>query len=198
MNILITHEYVQVNPLIGVKMLPIVKTEPHTFTDAEILRLFSAIDDSNYWDLIKMYLHTGARREELLPDRLEWKDIDIETKTIRLTGKFDKSRYVPLTETALEIVTRRQQNKANKYPFDFNYHYLYKKIKKYMAKAGITTGTLHSMRRTHASRMIQNGTTIQYASRLLGHEKIDVTDRAYIHVVTNDLRKEVAILDEIW
>ena len=67
-----------------------------------------------------------------------------------------------------------------------------------MVKAKIPNGTLHSLRRSYASKLIQEGTSIHYVSRLLGHSKIDVTDQAYIHVVTNDLRKEVAILDESW
>ncbi len=49
-----------------------------------------------------------------------------------------------------------------------------------------------------ASKLIQKQTSIHYVSKLLGHSKIDVTDQAYIHVVTEELRKEVAILDESW
>jgi len=198
-NILFTHEYVTENPVIGIKMLPIEKTTPRIFSDKEVKALLKVtMNDQDYHDLILMYLHTGARREELLPPRLSWDNIDFEAGTIRLTGKFDKSRYVPLDNTALEIVTRRGENRSNKYPFDFDYHYMYKRIKKYMVKAKIPTGTLHSLRRSYASKLIQKGTSIQYVSKLLGHSKIDVTDQAYVHVVTEELRKEVAILDESW
>lgn len=198
-NILIKHEYVHDNPIIGIKMLPVEKTTPRIFSDKEVKALLKVTkNDQDYHDLILMYLHTGARREELLPGRLKWKHIDFESKTIRLTGKFDKSRYVPLDDTAFEIVSRRNENAKDKPPFDFDYHYMYKRIKKYMVKAKIPDGTLHSLRRSYASKLIQKGTSIHYVSRLLGHSKIDITDQAYIHVVTNDLRKEVAILDESW
>ncbi len=198
MNILITHEYLDKNPLSTVKMVPVVKSDPHIFTDSEINGLLSVIDDQNYLDVITFFLHSGARREELLPPRLSWNDIDFKDKTIRLTGKFDKVRYVPLDGTAYEIVVRRRQNAANKYPFDFNYHYLYKKFKKYLSLAGITHGTLHSIRRCFASKLIQQGTSIHYVSKLLGHNTIELANQAYIHIITNDLRKEVEILDKSW
>lgn len=198
MNILITHEYLDKNPFTSVKMIPVAKSDPHIFTDSEINSLLAAIDDQNYSDVIKVFLHTGARREELLPPRLSWDDIDFEAKTIRLTGKFDKVRYVPLDRTAYEIVVRRSENVANKYPFDFNYHYLYKKFKKYLGMAGISNGTMHSLRRSFASKLIQQGTSIQYVSKLLGHSGIELANQAYINIVTDDLRKELEILEVYW
>lgn len=205
-NILILHEYVQVNPVIGIKMLPIEKTEPRAFSDAEVKKLLGVfhddedsdrIIDPDYFDLVRMYLHTGARREELLPARLPWDHIDLESKTIMLTGKFDQSRTIPLDNTAYEIVKRRSEN-GFKFPFDFDYHYMYKKVKKYMEQAGIKDGTLHCLRRSYASKLIQNGASVQYVAKFLGHKSLDIAFKYYINIVTDDLRKVAITLDESW
>ena len=197
-NILIAHNYVQVNPIMSVKLLPIEKTEPQTYSDDEIENILKEVDDPNYMDLIEMYLHTGARRAELLLPNFTWKNVDFEGRMIRLRGKFDKERLVPLDKKAFDILHKRNFQQKLEYPFDFDYDYMYKKIKKYITDAGIPDGTLHGLRRTFGSKLVQSGVDIYVVSKLLGHSSVKVTEQAYIHLLDSNLKDGIAMLDSVW
>jgi integrase/recombinase XerD len=198
-NTLARYEYVKENPIHGVKMLVIEKNEPRSLTDAELRRIFQAIGgDIDYTDLLQMYLHTGARRSELLPPKLSWEDIDFDAKTIRLIGKFDQVRHVPLDKLAFEIVSRRKNIEKRLKPFDFNYDYMYKKIKRFMNKANVLDGTVHALRRTFGSKLVQSGVDIYIVSKLLGHSSIRITENHYIHILNKNLQDGVAVLDRVW
>jgi site-specific recombinase XerD len=197
-NILIAHNYVQVNPIMSVKLLPIEKTEPQIFTDDEIENILKEVDDPNYLDLIEMYLHTGARRAELLVANFTWENVDFEGRMIRLRGKFDKERLVPLDRKAFGILHKRKFQQKLEYPFNFDYDYMYKKIKKYITDAGIPDGTLHGLRRTFGSKLVQSGVDIYVVSKLLGHSSVKVTEQAYIHLLDSNLKDGIAVLDSVW
>jgi len=197
-NILIAHDYVQVNPIMSVKFLPIEKKEPQTFSDDEIEKLLKEVADPNYLDLVEMYLHTGARRAELLLPNFTWENVNFKDKMIRIHGKFDKERLVPLDGKAFDILYKRKFNQHLEYPFNFDYDYMYKKIKKYMTDAGIANGTVHGLRRTFGSKLVQSGIDIYVVSKLLGHSSIKVTEQAYIHLLDSNLKDSVSILDGVW
>ena len=197
-NILIAHDYVQVKPIMSVKLLAVENKEPQTFSDDEIEKLLKEVDDPNYLDLIQMYLHTGARRAELLLPNFTWENIDFKGKMIRLRGKFDKERLVPLDRKAFDILHKRKYQQKLEYPFNFNYDYMYKKIKKYITDAGIPDGTLHGLRRTFGSKLVQSGVDIYIVSKLLGHSSVKVTEQAYIHLLDSNLKDSVSILDGVW
>ena len=197
-NILIAHNYVQVNPIMSVKFLPIEKTEPQTYSDDEIEKILKQVDDPNYLDLIEMYLHTGARRAELLLPNFTWENVDFEGRMIRLRGKFDKERLVPLDRKAFDILQKRNFRQKLEYPFNFDYDYMYKKIKKYITDAGIKNGTLHGFRRSFGSKLVQSGVDIYVVSKLLGHSSIKVTEQAYIHLLDSNLKDGVGVLDGLW
>ncbi len=197
-NILIAHNYVQVNPILSVKLLPVEKTEPQTFSDDDIENILKQVNDPNYLDLIEMYLHTGARRAELLLPNFTWDNVDFKGRMIRLRGKFDKERLVPLDKKAFDILKKRKFQQKLEYPFDFDYDYMYKKIKKYITDAGIKNGTLHGFRRSFGSKLVQSGVDIYVVSKLLGHSSVRVTEQAYIHLLDSNLKDSVSILDEVW
>jgi integrase len=197
-NILIAHNYVQVNPIMSVKLLPIEKTEPQTYSDDEIEKILKEVTDPNYLDLIEMYLHTGARRAELLLPNFTWDNVDFEGRMIRLRGKFDKERLVPLDKKAFDILHKRNFQQKLEYPFNFDYDYMYKKIKKYITDAGIPDGTLHGLRRTFGSKLVQSGVDIYVVSKLLGHSSVKVTEQAYIHLLDSNLKDGIAVLDSVW
>ena len=197
-NILIAHNYVQVNPIMSVKLLPVEKKEPQTFSDDEIEKILKEVDDPNYLDLVEMYLHTGARRAELLPANFTWENVDLKGKMIRLRGKFDKERLVPLDKKAFDILHKRKLQQKLEYPFNYDYDYMYKKIKKYITDAGIPDGTLHGLRRTFGSKLVQSGVDIYIVSKLLGHSSVKVTEQAYIHLLDSNLKDSISMLDGVW
>jgi integrase len=165
-------------------------------TEDEIKRLMEVVDDENYHDLILMYLHTGARREELLKERLSWNDVDFDMKNITLHGKGGKSRIIPLNETAYEILYRRHFIENRKIPFDQNYEYMFKKIAKYYRAAGIKDANIHVLRKTFGSTLCQKKLDIYTISKLLGHSSVRVTESHYAELLDKDLREGVKLLDQ--
>jgi len=197
-NILIAHEYVQVNPVLSVKMLTVELDEPRSLSDQEIKNLLETINDPNYKDLVLMYLHSGARRSELLAPNFSWDDVDLKQRQIIVHGKFDKDRVIPLDDQAYQILRRRRYIEKHAYPFSMDYHYMYKKIKKYFVDAKIPDGTVHALRRTFGSKLVQQGVDIYIVSKLLGHSSIKVTESHYIHILHSNLQNGIKALDHAW
>ncbi len=119
-------DYIEKNPVKGIQQPKYVK-EIRFLTEIEINKLIKVVDDQDYKDLILAYIHTGARRKEILAPQLKWEHIDLITKKLRLHTKCNKIRIVPMNDTLYEILKRRLESGV-KYPFELNYHYCYKRI----------------------------------------------------------------------
>jgi len=197
-NILIDMQYVEINPVLkAVKP----KVEPkiiRILTNKEVENLFKKIDSQDYRDLVTAYLHSGARKTEILPEKFTWDNVNFDSKKIRLLGKSDKIRYVPMDETLEEILTRRCNIEKHTVPFNFNIHYLYTKIKRYMTAAKINDADVHTLRRTFGSKLIEQGVDILTVSKLLGHSSVSVTQNHYIHLLDDHLAEGIKHLDSAW
>ena len=166
-------------------------------TTEEVKQLFKVIDDPNYEDVFKTYLHTGARKSEILAPHFTWQDVDFRQRRVRLTGKGDKRRTVPMNDTVYAILTRRKEDENRKYPFQFDYHYVCKKFKQYVDKAELEDVTLHTLRKTYGSLLVQNGVDIFTVSKLLGHSTVKVTERHYAGLLEQDLADGIKVLDTL-
>jgi len=63
-------------------------------------------------------------------------------------------------------------------------------------RAGVEPhGTLHSLRHTFASRLLENGVDVKVVSEILGHKDITVTYNTYIHIIQTTKLKAVQQLD---
>jgi len=194
-NFLIRRGYLKTNPLGGVKG-PRQKDKKIRFlTTTEIENLFTAVDDPNYRDLILMYLNTGARREEILPSKFTWSNVDFKQRKIKLTGKRNKTRYVPMNETVYQLLRRRNYIEKREFPFNFNYEYLFKKIAKYYIAAKIKNANVHTLRKTFGSLMVQSGIDVFTVSKLLGHSSVRVTEKHYADLLEENLVSGVKSLD---
>ncbi len=142
-----------------------------------------------------MYLHTGARREELLKGRLSWNDVDFDRKNITLHGKGGKSRTIPLNSTAFKIIHRRRFVENRDIPFEQNYEYMFKKIAKYYIAADIKNANIHVLRKTFGSTLCQKKLDIFTISKLLGHSSVRVTESHYADLLDKNLREGVELLD---
>ncbi|MFA5434691.1 MAG: site-specific integrase, partial [Candidatus Neomarinimicrobiota bacterium] len=194
-NYFVEHNFISETPMKKMKH-PKVKTKKIRFlTEDEIKRLMVVVDDDNYRDLILMYLHTGARREELLKERLSWNDVDFVRKNITLHGKGGKSRTIPLNETAYEIMHRRRFVENREIPFEQNYEYMFKKIAKYYIAADIKDANIHVLRKTFGSTLCQKKLDIFTISKLMGHSSVRVTESHYAELLDKDLREGIELLD---
>ena len=89
------------NPVSEIKFFPEAK-RTRFLIDIEIEKLRSVMHDKD-WDFVGFAIETGLRREEQF--KLRWDEISFETSTLTVPlPKGGKSRIVPLSDSALEIL----------------------------------------------------------------------------------------------
>lgn len=87
------------NPMSGVRFPKQDIVKERYLTSVEIDALEAAIDeagDREFSRLVIAYLHTGARRIELLAPNLKWDDVDFDKRQILINGKGRKRRYAAM------------------------------------------------------------------------------------------------------
>ena len=163
----------------------------------EVESLMLVIPEGDFKDLIIAYLHTGARRIELLYPNFTWENVDFDLNQIYLIGKGNRGRYIPINETLKRILIRRRDS-GNEIPFDFKPDFVSHKLPKFTKMAGIKGGNVHALRKTFGSLLIQSGQSDLYTvSKLLGHSSIKTTERYYVDLLDENYHKSVKILDDI-
>lgn len=176
-------------------------------TQEEAQRLLAAADaglNKVLGDFIRLALHTGMRMSELL--RLEWSRVDFSNRRLQLDGQHTKSgrrRMVPLNETALRVLRRRQQWRMLNCPrsqWVFAWASgrrvtrLWEQFQTARKRAGIEDFRIHDLRHTFASWLVSDGVPLTEVRDLLGHASIRETER-YAHLAPGRLSQAVAVLD---
>jgi integrase/recombinase XerC len=197
-NVMMKYDYVQSNPVVGVKGPKEIKKEPRALSNEEIKKLIKVIDSDDYRDLIWVYLSTGARYSELLPPKFTWDNVDFKNSLLTFNGKFDKVYHGRINKRVYEILNRRKHIEKHEFPFNFNKNYCSKMIKKYLIKAKLSNVTTHNFRSTFASKLNELDANLLYVQRLLGHEDMTTTRNHYINIGTDELLKTAKLLDDAW
>ena len=136
------------------------------------------------YDFLIMLLDTGARHGEIRG--LEWTKINLEDKTISLwRPKVRNESIIYMTDRVFDILSRRKIESKSEYVFINRSGgpkgYCPAGMRKAFDRAGIHDCSAHTLRHTHASRLIQNGLNIYEVKEILGHSDIRTTMR-YAHI----------------
>ncbi|MBL0423445.1 site-specific integrase [Ramlibacter sp. AW1] len=136
------------------------------------------------YDLVVLLLDTGARYSEIA--NIEWRRIDLETRTIHLwRAKVKNEAVLYMTDRVRRILERRRQESTGQHVFlnrkGSARGYATQAIRKAFRRAGLTDCRVHTLRHTHASRLIQNGMSVYEVREVLGHSDIKTTMR-YAHL----------------
>jgi len=148
----------------------------------------SASMQDNY-DLVVLLLDTGARYSEIA--KIEWSSINLKTKEIRLwRPKVKNESILYMSDRVHRILQRRNEQKTTKYVFNNKKggprRHTTIAIRKAFNRVGLTDCTIHTLRHTHATRLIQNGLSIYEVKEILGHTDIATTMR-YSHLELRDV-----------
>jgi integrase len=127
------------------------------------------------YDLVVILLDTGARYSEIAG--LEWNQIDMEERSIRLwRPKVENESILYMTDRVYRILCRRHDECSTGYVFTNkaggSRGYASQSIRKAFRRAGLQDCTIHTLRHTHASRLVQNGMNLYEVKELLGHTNI--------------------------
>jgi integrase/recombinase XerC len=134
---------------------------------------------------------TGMRRNELL--QLKETDIEWSLKQIRVLGKGNKERLLPVSPALLDDIKAYIKNKQELEPIDTSHllvlkngkplyeSYIYRVVNKYLNLAAtLKKKSPHVLRHTFATHLLNNGANIQAIKDLLGHSSLAAT-QIYTH-----------------
>ncbi len=191
------------NPAGSMAAPRIMRYHPHYLSPTEVESILKAVDigsDKGKRDraILELLYGSGLRVSELINLRIA--DIEFEAGFIRVLGKGDKERLVPLGDFANEAIRKyievRDQKKVgresnvlfvNKIGRAFSRVSLWKIVRAAVIRAGITKRvTPHTFRHTFATHMLEGGADLRVVQEMLGHADISTTqiyttiDRDYI------------------
>ena len=170
----------------GIK-LKLPEVLPRAVNPADVRKLLSVIDDIRDRALFLLLLRTGIRIGEALGLRLN--DLDIKSRKVHLFEgeKNSMGRVVYLSDDALFAIKlwlrRRNKNKEFVFYGQSHGHLCYSTSRylfvKYLKRAGLDQKgyTVHCLRHTFASELLNAGMRLECLQQLLGHQDIEVTRR---------------------
>lgn len=187
----------------AVKKLKQVKGRILFYTPEEVKKLLSIAPD-NWKLIIKLGCLAGLRRGEIL--NLAWEDIDLNRQLITIKDKPNwhpktyECRDIPIAPELLKDLKKYKETEGYVIKTEKNEQFSLKGastyfIKKIVKKVGLR-GSIHTLRHTFASWLVQSGVDLYTVSKLLGHSSINTTE-IYAHLSPNTFIKSIEKLPKI-
>lgn len=179
---------------------------PDTLSFEDVEKIIQAINtDTDLGQrnkcMIEVLYGCGLRVSELID--LKISNINFKESYLKVEGKGDKSRFVPLAKFTSNLIkdyinTVRSKNKINKKHEDIVFLnsrgsamsrvIVFIIIKELAEKAGIHKNiSPHTFRHSFATHLLQNGADLRYIQEMLGHSSITTTE-IYTHLKNEELR----------
>jgi integrase/recombinase XerC len=180
------------------KKLPVVIDGSNLESMFSSFGLNITYDEALEQTLISILYGTGMRRSELTG--LLERDIDLGQQQLKVLGKRNKERIIPITEELAAVIVKFIEIKAmkniqsefllvNKKGKALGGSYIYKIVKKYLTLFRVNgKRSPHILRHTYATHLLQNGAELLSVKELLGHSSLAST-QVYTHVNIEDLKK---------
>lgn len=176
---------------------------PKVIHSIDIKKLFEVTENLKHNTMLKLSYGMGLRVSEII----NLKVIDIDSRSMQVfieRAKGKKDRYVNLPESILpQLRTYFIEFKPQKYLFEGQYGGQYSSrsaqqvFKNAIQKAKINkTVSIHSLRHSFATHLLEQGTDIRFIQELLGHNDIKTT-LIYTHVNDKSIRKIISPLDNL-
>jgi len=190
-----------------IDIIPRIKREkklPVVLDREEIQSLLDAVEKIKYRAILAVIYSSGLRISEVV--RLKVSDIDSKRMQIHVSNaKGAKDRYTILSKTALHLLRKywiKYRPKDWLFPGKMKgQHLSYKSVDRvfriFKEKAGIAKpASVHSLRHSFATHLLENGVDIHHIQLLLGHRHPETTT-VYLHVRRADLQDISSPLDSI-
>jgi len=200
------HKYIDANPIKGLRGPKAGKPLPSFVKDLEMNRLFSEWDEKDAFEnerdkaILDVLYTTGIRCSELVGLKIE--DVDFNAQLIKVTGKREKQRLIPFSETLKEIMQsyiniRGETVKSSgsnaffvrKNGRKLSNFIVYDIVNKRLSEIpNISKKSPHVLRHTFATSMLNNGADLNAVKELLGHASLSSTE-VYTHTNFEELKK---------
>jgi integrase/recombinase XerD len=200
-NYLLFEGEIHSSPINDIESPKIENKLPEVLTEDEIKRLISSVNlDSEFGQrnktIIEVLYGTGIRVSELIEIKLS--NIFFKESILKVTGKGNKERFVPLGKIALIEIKKYLNNRdklkinskfsdilfLNRYGRQLTRSMIFKVINDSSKNAEIDKKiSPHTLRHSYATHLLKNGADLRTIQLILGHESITTTE-IYTHLDT--------------
>lgn len=194
------------NPLAQHRALKTAKKIEVPFSEVEMEKVLSQIEFGDDFEgsrdrlIVELLYTTGIRRAELI--NLKMADVDLSNSLLKVLGKRNKERIVPLLPTTkthfityLECRNSLEINRDETYVFLLKSGYklyetlVYRVINKYLGEVSSKVKkSPHILRHTFATHLLNKGADLNSVKELLGHSSLAST-QVYTHNSIAELKK---------
>ena len=177
---------------------------PNVLSKEEVAGLLKALTNQKHIAMLSLIYACGLRRGELI----NLKPVNIDSKRhllIIVNAKGYKDRIIPISDKVIEMLRNyykeyqpkvwlfEGQNAGEKYSETS----LQKVLKKALIQANIRKPvTLHWLRHSYATHLLESGVDLRYIQELLGHKSSRTTE-IYTHVSEKSLQKIKSPFDDL-
>ena len=193
--------YIETNPVILISNPKTKRKLPEVASTDSILEIYNLADENDVDPklvkaIFELLYGCALRVSELC--KLNFIDLDQKEKTIKILGKGNKMRIVPVGDKSLKIIKEYLNNKSNiksnsalltnkkgKRIYPRQVHRI---VKKYLGKVtDLKRKSPHVLRHSAATHMLDNGADLRAVKEILGHENLSTT-QIYTHVSIERLK----------
>jgi integrase/recombinase XerD len=177
---------------------------PHVISKEEVKRILDAPKNLNHRAMLSLIYACGLRRSELI--NLLPSHIDSQRKLLIIyQSKGKKDRVIPIGDKLIDLL--RDYYKAYRpktWLFEgqnANEQYSATSLQKVLKRALVTASinkpvTLHWLRHSFATHLLENGTDLRFIQEILGHKSSKTTE-IYTHVSTKSLQNIKSPFDDL-
>ena len=197
---------IEINPLLKHKALKVPKTLQIPFSEKEVEEALSQMQNPQGFEAIRnklivdLFYTTGVRRTELI--HLKKINVDLAKNTIKVLGKRNKERILPLLPIVANQFLLYGQERLNlavivdadyffltKKGLKLNDSFVYRLINSYFSTVSEKVKkSPHILRHTFATHLLNNGADLNSVKELLGHSSLAST-QIYTHNSLSELKK---------
>ncbi len=189
---------IESDPSMGIRGPKLPSTLPRALPREDVsMMLETGIEGENsHRDRVVLELLYGSGLRIAEVASIRWGDLDVVERWIRVKGKGNKERIVPLGSYSIKALEEWKQCSSESETFLFpgrnGGHITVRTISRIVKKASMRVGlpgvTPHMLRHSFATHMLEGGASLRVLQELLGHESLATTQR-YLTVTAEHLKK---------
>ena len=179
-------------------------TLPNVLSKEEVKLLLGSLRNTKHKTMLSMIYACGLRRSELL--QLKPEHVESKRGIVRIVqAKGKKDRVVPLSDKIVDLLRSYYLDyKPKVWLFEgikagepYSEQSLQSVLKKAVKQAGIKKPvTLHWLRHSYATHLLENGTDLRFIQEILGHKSSKTTE-IYTHVSNKSIQKIKSPFDDL-
>jgi len=200
------NKYIETSPVKNLHGPKTTKPLPYFVKESDMSKLFSDWDGDDAFEgernkaILDVFYTTGIRCAELVG--LKNEDVDFQAKLIKVTGKRNKQRLIPFSDTLKDTMQSYINIRSETIDSPVDNAFFVRKNGKKLSNSDVysivnrqlseipnlSKKSPHVLRHTFATSMLNNGADLNAVKELLGHASLSSTE-VYTHTTFEELKK---------